>query len=436
MYNVLLLGDVNLAQRSWQIKKIGGLSELEQNELMKYDFVLIDNMDAGVTLKYISELRQNYNYFGAIGTIGNESQYANFHYSERLELTSLLESIERRIKLITDGGSVNEVRAVIKYLFIFQDSGLQLIQQIKNDKIYHTVIEDIFNIGRSSFMDLMDELKDVGLIESKEYVDSALSCNACTSELLKFNDICPSCYSSNVVNSKFIHCFKCGHVESEVKFTSKDYQLICPNCRQKLLLIGDDYDRPLDTTKCLNCNEIFIDGDIKIECLSCHHVHNDTNQLWKSYYFNYILRKDSDELFISYFKEEILYLFDKLNYTSKEYFDQLLKWMLMLFKRHKDEDFNIVKLDLNLAASEINLRALAEQFKNVLRTTDLYCRIGLTRILILFPKTTDESGAILLDRIAKIVDSVVGAEGQDSIKINRHTATQIIALDLNTIWFK
>ena len=434
MYKVLLLGEIDLIQQNWQIKQIKSLGELEQDTISQYDFVLINNTDGQTTLKQIQELRNEYNYWGAIGCIGAKSPHANFYYSSNMDFMPLVELTKTRAQLINDVTQTDEIHSVIKYLFIFQDSGLQLIQQVKQDKIYHSVIEDIFGIERRSYINLTEELQEFNLVQNKEYLDSALACNNCNSELLKFNDTCPNCHSSNVANSKFIHCFKCGHVESEDKFI-RDNQLICPNCTHKLLLIGNDYDHPLDTTKCRSCGEIFIDSQIKIECLTCHHIHTETSQLVKYYYFNYQLRKDSDNKFISYLKDEVLYLFDKLNYTSKEYFQQLLEWMLKLFQRHDDESFNIIKLDLNFASGEINLRVLAEKFKNTLRTTDLFCRLGLTQILILFPKTEEDNGKILLDRIDKIIHSVIG-EGKDSIQIQQYTAKQILATELNKLWFE
>lgn len=258
-------------------------------------------------------------------------------------------------------------------------------------------------------------------------------CNQCDSEYLRFSENCPSCNSSNLIDSKFIHCFKCGYVADENQFIYTD-GLRCSNCRSKLKLIGDDYDHPLESTKCLNCDELFIDGNSSVLCISCGNTSSDISKLHKHAYYSYQLSITNESKFISYLKGEAIYLFDKLNYASKDYFLQMLQWLIRIYQRHPDEQFGLLELQINLEHEDLNLRELALIFKNTLRSTDIYCSLGIGRVLILLPKTIDTDLDKIVTKISNLILAHINGD-KSKFKSNSYTVDDLIQLDLQKTWF-
>ncbi|SFN87797.1 Response regulator receiver domain-containing protein [Cohaesibacter marisflavi] len=94
-------------------------------------------------------------------------------------------------------------------------------------------------------------------------------CNNCGSAHFNIREECPSCHSSNLTESAYIHHFKCAHQAPEADFIQGD-ELICPKCRQRLLHFGSDYDKPGIVVSCQSCGHTTSEPDVGFVCLDCH----------------------------------------------------------------------------------------------------------------------------------------------------------------------
>ena len=245
--------------------------------------------------------------------------YCDFKYDDKFEFLTIVDQIIYRESLISDVVLHDVNHKVVQYLFTRTSTGLDFIKSADNKYYIKYIVEEIFGIGRTALKKIIDELIDFNLIDTAEYYDHCFACINCDSERLKFNEVCPNCKSTYIVNSKFIHCFSCGHVGDENSFLN-DNQLICPNCHKELHLIGDDYDRTIESSLCKNCNEAFVEADTHAECLYCGHINTDINKLRRNYYFKHTIKNNNNEEFINYIKDNVSYLYDKLNYFRKEFF--------------------------------------------------------------------------------------------------------------------
>lgn len=430
MYRVLIIGNKAIGQSvGWTIDFAD--TYVPNSNFGNYDFIIFSNYYPEL-IADITHLRCNIKYLKPIGSLNFTSNYVNFTYSVDLRFIPLIDETLKRYNNIGNLSCNGKFHMLLKYLYLYPKNSLTPIMGLNGNYYASYVVETIFQIEPKIIEEVLKDLSDLNLIASKRFEFSSFCCSTCRCEIIKFNEICPNCNSTNIVNSKFIHCFKCGYVGTELNFLH-NHELKCPNCSKVLQLIGDDYDHPLESGLCQTCGEIFVDSETTATCMSCNVLYSNVTLLSKNYYYHYELKENQEQRFISYIKGESFYLFDKINYISKEHFTYMLNWMLMLYKRHNDEHFNIVRLSFNNKAEELNFRELAEKFKGFLRNTDLYCTVGASAVLVLFPKSKEEDKIILKDRINTVINECVdGMIGY--IKTTCYTAKDLSQSDVSKLW--
>lgn len=433
MFNVLVIGSVLIEHPELNIRQCLANTLPDKLELENYDFILIDEDEIQLEMLVI-RLRADLGWLKPVVSINRKSIYANLEFAATAKFFTEIRSLLLRYEQLNDLKLDDTYHQALKYLFIYPSGALTPIPGVFGPQLYAYFLQLLFRIDYSIINSIINELIELNLIVDKKYIDNCFCCSLCQSELLKFSENCPHCNSSNIIESKFIHCFKCGYVANETEFIVPD-GLRCNNCRTKLKLIGDDYDHPLESSKCLNCQEIFIEGNSSALCISCGHLANDINKLPKHIYHAYQIKTGNDGKFLSYIKGETLYLFDKLNYAHKDYFLQMLEWLIRLYKRHSDEHFNLIVLELDLKNDDLDLRKLAQTFKMTLRTTDLYCHSGLGTVLFLFPKSSVIDGDIIQEKLMKSIMSTFN-NAEKKTKLHAYTADQLLNLDFRELWFK
>jgi hypothetical protein len=104
----------------------------------------------------------------------------------------------------------------------------------------------------------------------------------------------------------------------------------------------------------------------------------------------------------------------------------MLEWLIRLYKRHSDEHFNLIVLELDLKNDDLDLRKLAQTFKMTLRTTDLYCHSGLGTVI---------DGDIIQEKLMKSIMSTFN-NAEKKTKLHAYTADQLLNLDFRELWFK
>ena len=135
----------------------------------------------------------------------------------------------------------------------------------------------LFNIALDSETVLQEanKLQNHGFLVP-HFFDRFHVCNGCGGTHFNIREECPSCHSSHLEESSYIHHFKCAHQAPEADFIVGD-ELICPKCRQRLLHFGSDYDKPGSVISCKACGHKTSEPDVGFLCLECHtHTNGDT----------------------------------------------------------------------------------------------------------------------------------------------------------------
>lgn len=435
MLNAIIFGDVQLNSSEVGVSYTNSLEELNHN-IHDYDFIVCDGNSSRL-LHDIFYIRHDLKYLKPIVTVGSNSIYANLEFTQ-LNVEKFLNSLKLLLVRYEQVQSItldSKYHLILKYIFIYHEEALAIpTAGVYQEQLYFYPLQKFYNIDFTEVNNIINELAELNLVKDKKYIDNCFCCSLCQSELLKFSECCPNCNSTNVVESKFIHCFKCGYVANESEFIVAD-GLRCHNCRSKLKLIGDDYDHPLESGKCINCQEIFIDGVSSSLCVSCNHLSYDTTKLARHIYYSYQVKEGVDAKFINYIKGDTLYLFDKLNYASKDYFLNILEWLVKLYSRHQDEHFNVFHLHLDLDHINLDLRDLSIAFKTILRTTDLYCKLDMSQVLLLFPKSSINDLDIIHEKLANGIKSITDGDYSSS-QLKGYSVTQLMELDFKDMWFK
>lgn len=427
-YKILLIGDTkNFKHDNIHLTQISKINKLDED--LDFDCILFSDKNKKSILSNVKYLRSERHYLRAIGVIDADVDFVDFIYSGKEDFFDTIDNIYNRSKLVEHINS-DLMHQVLKYLFIRPEKGLGLIRNSTDKYFYYYIIENIFEIDRSSIEFLIEELKRVGLISSSMYVDGCLSCYKCSSDSLQISKTCKKCLTNQIIEQEFLQCYLCEYTGQYEDFI-KASNLVCPNCKSNIKTAYEVVN--YKPNKCEECGLSLDDSDTKIECLNCGFTHRGYTQLQPHYYYLYRINSENTNKFISFLQNDSFYLFDKLNYTTKEYFRQTLDWLLMLKRRHPEENFNLVKLDLSVKGEELSIRLLASKFKDILRSTDLYCRVDSKRIMLLFPKARDDDVGILI----KKVENTTKNAGLDisQFKVSGFKSSELLNRDIDKLFF-
>ncbi|NRA37295.1 MAG: diguanylate cyclase [Planctomycetes bacterium] len=178
---------------------------------------------------------------------------------------------------------------------IDQEEIISFLSDIVNDPLANRNIEPIYdNDHANGFyypaiaqhfglniddMGLLEHMVDQGLL-GKRIVNRKRYCPKCRSSSLNFREVCPQCQSINFIQETVIHHFSCDHIDTIGRFRQGD-ELVCPKCTQTLRHIGLDYEKPMSNYRCHECEFIFANGEVQVECEFCQHQcpPQDTNEV-------------------------------------------------------------------------------------------------------------------------------------------------------------
>ena len=119
------------------------------------------------------------------------------------------------------------------------------------------------------------ELQSRGFLKPT-FVERFHCCPACDSRRLNVREECPSCRSSNLTETPFIHHFKCAYQGPEADFRDGS-RLVCPKCRATLRHYGGDYEKPGSIMVCGQCCEWTSEPAVGFLCVDCsNHADGDT----------------------------------------------------------------------------------------------------------------------------------------------------------------
>jgi len=245
-------------------------------------------------------------------------------------------------------------------------------------------------------------------------VDRIRICPHCDTGKFNYIDSCPMCKSLDFAKKKMLHCFTCGHVAPEENFKN-GMMLICPRCNSTLRHIGSDYDRPVESYLCNNCNERFIEPEVKADCLKCRQKSAPEDLAIRQLYHYGMTAKGKRAVQLGIIDFEFS-LFDNNRNVLPLYFYHIADWLLQMKARYTDEEFSLLCIKI-VGLEAIGSTAGMTQFKNLIdelatrirelvRLTDITTSTGANTFWVLLPRTNQKGGELLASKVEKLAEMV------------------------------
>lgn len=342
-----------------------------------------------------------------------------------VELKEYAKSVETLYKEIEHHNYKSWENKILSYFYTRPEfTAAPKLDQYHKMFYYFPLLEQFYD-GQEDYFYWLEDMANQNIFSRVKLVDRLFCCPACFSALLKFSDHCPNCNSINIRNEKFIHCFTCGHVAPESTFL-KNERFVCPSCKAKLKLIGEDYDRPLENGVCMDCGNYHIDSKLEVTCLTCNKTCS-TEDLSKRFIYEYKLTEfGRNQIKFGTVSSADLIIND-LNYIDLNYFTFTLNWSIQMQRRYDDETFGIIALKLILD-DQVSFYDLLLEFSKFLRstfrTTDFCSKIDNNSFIFLFPKTDLEGLNVLKSRIDDFIKSIKLNRGKFEVKIESFSSTK------------
>ncbi|HBM17165.1 MAG TPA: hypothetical protein DD381_12605 [Lentisphaeria bacterium] len=289
---------------------------------------------------------------------------------------------------------------------------------------YYPLVEQFYD-GQEDYFYWLEDMASQNILSKVKLVDRIFCCPYCFSALLKFSDHCPNCGSINIRNEKFIHCFTCGYVGPESKFL-KNERFVCPSCKSKLKLIGQDYDRPLENGVCNDCGTYHIESKLKIECLTCHKSCS-TEDLSKKLIYEYKLTEYGRNQIRFGTINSINLIVNELNYLEINHFIFNIDWYIKIQRRYPEDYFSLIALkfvlDETTSAYDLILE-FSKMLRQLFRTTDLCSKLDINSLIFFFPKSDAQALQSIQNKIQTFLKNISLNKGKFDIKIASFSSTK------------
>lgn len=309
---------------------------------------------------------------------------------------------------------------------------LKPLRSITSNLFYEYLLAEMFFLEKKDTLTYLSGMVSQKMLENDSVEARIRTCPHDNSAQINYVDVCPSCNSIKIEKKPFLHCFTCGHVAPQEEFISGS-TLSCPNCRARLRHIGSDYDRPLESYKCVDCGTTFVEPDVVAVCILCgRRLHTDELNI-KTFYTLQVSEKGHNAAIIGHIND-IYDILDDFQFVHKKYFETILGWMVRVVRRYPDAEFSVIGIKfsnvLDLVAHfgrskvEFLLQSFSGRLKKLLRTTDITTRTDTETLWIILPRTNSSGCAILSQRILEFGEI---AEQSDGSRIEfilfQHTET-------------
>jgi GGDEF domain-containing protein/DNA-directed RNA polymerase subunit RPC12/RpoP len=307
---------------------------------------------------------------------------------------------------------------MLGYLYLRDGGDLMPLKRPFSAEVYSYPVADCIAGEGYEGASWLRTLRDRGLLAQGSLVDRLRFCPRCECSHLNYVDVCPECRSLEIRKVEFLHCFTCGRVAPEEEFL-KGEGMRCPFCGVRLRHLGSDYDHPLESYICAQCDARFVDPEVVVDCHCCG-ARSRPEDLAVRNIHGYRLTEKGRTSVRTGSMEDIYALLDHLNYVIPDYFLQLLDWLLILIRRYPDAGFgilgirfdNLPELTDRLGRSRVTqmVDSVAERLRQLIRTTDVSTRTSRGGLWLLLPRTDREGCKILADRIEAMFDETVPGE--------------------------
>ncbi|HEY0913713.1 MAG TPA: diguanylate cyclase [Solimonas sp.] len=307
---------------------------------------------------------------------------------------------------------------LLEYLWLRPGAVLEPRADWRHPRLHHYPLLDALERSEADPQSWLQQLERDGLLARGELRARQRECDFCSSAHLSFIDVCPSCRSIDIDQHAALHCFTCGLIAPEERFTSGGGRC-CPKCGSHLRHIGTDYDRPLETTACGSCQHVFVEGEVMAHCEICDHSMAPTalrlHKLWT-------WRLSSLGCLVAQGRSptQSPALFDAQHYANREHFIHSLDWLLKI-GRSQGTRLGLAGLrlrngrelasTLGAGRSAQLLDSFAERLRELLGEADLGCRLDEETLCLLLPGADRKRFSQLEALVGDLQQRAVQAEG-------------------------
>ncbi len=303
----------------------------------------------------------------------------------------------------------------------------------RDTRICHYPVADTCCAPGEDGFELIDRLRSRGLLENTTLIERIHACHRCGAGQLLFVEHCPQCGGIDIGEQNFLHCYACGHVDTQETFLRHD-ALLCPHCNARLRHIGVDYDRALETLSCRTCHARFTEPEVKARCLQCR-TSMAPDALSQRRFYGLKLTAAGELTARTGQMGDVFKLIDEFSHARPEYFLQTLDWLIDVSRRHPEVQFGVVCLTFanvhELAARLPRQRlvqlfdALAQRLRTLIRTTDLFMRESDSHCWLLLPQTSPAGMEVLLQRIAALGKTLTSDDQRIEIAVSARNSGDI-----------
>lgn len=304
---------------------------------------------------------------------------------------------------------------LLSFMWLFPEYRLQPVATPEKPHLYEYPLLQLLTGSAKASQLLLDKLLNRHWLAPTKLKDRVRLCCKCHSGHLNYIDLCPQCRSIEIDMQTSLHCFNCGHVDSQQAF-SRSGGLSCPNCLQRLRHIGVDYDRPIENQHCNSCNSLFLEAKVEAVCLHCGHGHQP-DELTIRRISDFELAEQGRELVRHGVQQQLFAALGEQ--MSRAHFLWLLQWHNQLALRHGHEHLLLV-LDLQALAPDLAgsgearaltlLDALKQRLLSLVRVTDACSSHDDQGVLLLLPYTGESQLPALKQKLQRLNDSVPEGE--------------------------
>lgn len=319
------------------------------------------------------------------------------------------EILAQAARLTHVAGSPSE--GVAQYLACRPSQRLQPVKDWAAPGYYrYPLVEALLGAAEDPFV-WLERWSRRRILDTDMVLDRLRLCDQCSSAHLNHVDVCPSCGSIDIASTRLMHCFTCGHVDRQESF-QRQHRLECPKCSSVLRHIGVDYDRPLEQLQCRQCKNLFVDADVRSQCMACGGT-SSPERLPVRPIPSYRLGGAGLLLARQGNLSPVLSGLDTVNFIVPALFERLLDWQIALARRYPESHFfcvvglrvrNLEELVSGIGRSSTAtlVDGFAERLRATLRTTDLTTRGDDDHIWLLTPHTDEAGGRLLVSRIREL----------------------------------
>ena len=213
-------------------------------------------------------------------------------------------------------GSLAKNPKVLRLISKFVSGEIETLKPIfdSKDRFTYPVVDKI--VGQANTQLFLEELIKAGILK-QILQDKIIECPSCHSSKVATHYTCPYCKSIYIKKSALIEHIKCGYIDTEDKFQTKN-KLFCPKCKTELVRPDFDYNKAGVWCNCNNCNKSF---DIPVPyhfCRECETNFNFDDSIIKDVYAYALSPQVAMDVNLeSILTNPITELLDELGYSVK-----------------------------------------------------------------------------------------------------------------------